>query len=120
MRSTSKTSVLRFKAGSPQYVVAHARWQQSRGRRPSTALFYHGIVIANPIKALQKALELLEVVQHHAPPDLLLEYLAQDMCLIAQKDLCRVVSSYEQVALVATPLSTPDSLIQAFHDYFRS
>lgn len=46
------TNLSHLPAGSPQLVVAHAKWRHGRGKRPS--MTYRGE--RNPAKALQLAL----------------------------------------------------------------
>lgn len=46
-----KEGVNRFKRGTAEYVVRHAQWQKSRGRKASCAFLYH----KDPDKALKLA-----------------------------------------------------------------
>jgi len=52
----TKRDVKQFPFGSPQYVVAHAKWRGQRGKRPSMAF----ADIGNPAKALSAAKACLE------------------------------------------------------------
>jgi hypothetical protein len=46
-----KSDVQKYAPGTPEYVVLHARWQQSRGRQPSATFLWE----LNPKKALALA-----------------------------------------------------------------
>lgn len=47
----SRTKVNHFSAGTAEYVVMHAKWRKSRGRKPSATFSQH----KNPTKALKWA-----------------------------------------------------------------
>jgi len=51
LKTMKRSDFAMFPSWSAEYVVAHAKWRQSRGKRPSTV--YRGI--RNPIKALALA-----------------------------------------------------------------
>lgn len=49
-------SAISHPRGTPEFVVAHAKWQSSRGRRPSEPF----LEFRNPVKALRVASNLLD------------------------------------------------------------
>ena len=59
----NKRDVNWLSPSSPQYVIEHARWKASRGRKPSAS--FNGE--RNPRKALEAAKELLKTWQIKAP-----------------------------------------------------
>lgn len=48
-----RADVRKYQMGTPEYVVTHARYRKSRGRKPSATMT--GLRLQNPIKALRVA-----------------------------------------------------------------
>jgi len=57
-----KSQLNKLQPGSAAYVIAHAKWAKSRGRRPSMS--YRGIL--NPLEALLLAHYELDILQQVA------------------------------------------------------
>jgi hypothetical protein len=116
---TSKRSANRYRTGSPQYVVAHARWQIARGRRPSAVLFSQGRFITNPRVALEQALTELELMNIECQDEATFDDLFETLLLIACDRLCRVRTFYRQATIVITPLTTRQSILEKLPNLTR-
>ncbi|GEM_PF-1748612 len=66
-----RAAILQFPEGSAERVIAHARWQSSRGRRPSMRF----LTEANPAKAIMNAHDILRSLRAERARCLVIELL---------------------------------------------
>lgn len=86
-----KSAVQQYLTGSIEYVLAHAKWQRKRGRKPSAPLIINNEVVeSNPQMALQVAKEgfiglsislcIASMVRGEIPPSNVKKIIASTCC----------------------------------------
>jgi len=99
----------RYSRKTAEYVVAHAKWQRSRGRQPSES--YKGE--ANPKKALELALKELKVYEPQCGE--MVNHTAARIVEIAKLTGNMVTAKFNDIELKAWPMSTARHVIDDFH-----
>jgi len=92
-----------------EYVVAHAKWQCSRNRKPSESYKEE----SNPKRALALAIEELKTFDPMAGTDV--SFAADKMVKICHLTGNSVTAQFNDVELVAFPGDVPKSIVKFFH-----